>query len=161
MQAQTTAAEQWIPDNGKTEIDAGIFKLADKLRALKEEKKTLENREKEVNAEIETVNDQMVAQMIDEEMQNFSRSGQTFYLYRKIFASAVPEKKPDLFSWLRKEGHGDMIQETVNAQTLAAFVRELLDENEDDKLPEDLDPLLNVTRKQTIGMRKAAGGKKK
>jgi hypothetical protein len=158
---QTQTAEQWIPDSGSADIAPGIFTLADKLRALKEEKKALEGREKEVNAEIDSVNEQMVSYMVDEELQNFDRGGNKFYLTRKVYASAVPEKKPDLFSWLRKEGHGDMIQETVNAQTLAAFVRELLDENEDDKLPEDLDPLLNVTKKQTVGMRKAAGGKKR
>lgn len=153
----------WIPDNGAAtpEVSMGMFELADLLKGLKDQKAELEDALKAVNAEIEKTEQKLVEEMISEELQNFTRNGQIYYLTRKVYASTVPERKPELFSWLRKEGHGDMIQETVNANTLAAFVRESLDNSEEDELPADLAPLVNITRKQAVGLRKASGGKKK
>jgi len=140
----------------KTErLDAsqGIFYLADRLKALREEKAALEERLKDTNAAIEQVEQEMVNAMIAEEMQNFVRGGQMFYLTTKVYANAVPERKQDLFAWLKANGYGNMVQETVHSQTLAAFVRERLDE--DEELPDDLQPLVNVFEKTTVGLRKA------
>lgn len=41
------------------------------------------------------------------------------------------------FKWLRENGHGDMVQETVNAGTLASFARNLMLEEGID-LPNDI-----------------------
>lgn len=41
------------------------------------------------------------------------------------------------FEWLRAEGHGALIQETVNAQTLAAFAKNIIVE-QGGSLPEDI-----------------------
>lgn len=76
-----------------------------------------------------------------------------FYLQTKIYASAVPERKSELFAWLKENGYGDLVYETVNANSLAAFVREQLEEA--DELPEGLEELVNVHEKTTVGMRKA------
>lgn len=45
--------------------------------------------------------------------------------------------KPLAFEWLRSEGQGDIIQETVNAQTLGAFAGNYMDETGKD-LPEGI-----------------------
>ncbi len=130
-----------------------IFELADKLRELKEQKKDLDREVKLNNAEIEKVGEDLSQAMLAEEMANFVRSGQMFYLTTKLFASADKARKHELFEWLKQNDYGDMVQETVNANTLAAFIREMIDER--DKLPEDLDPLVNVHEKTLVGMRKA------
>jgi hypothetical protein len=141
------------------QLDAaqGIFALADRLKALREEKAALEERLKDTNAAIEQVEQELVNAMIAEEMQNFVRGGQMFYLTTKIYTSAVPERKQDLFAWLKANGYGDMVQETVHSQTLAAFIREQLEEAEE--LPPDLQPLVNVFEKTTVGLRKAPANK--
>jgi hypothetical protein len=140
----------------KTErLDAsqGIFYLADRLKALRDEKAAIEGQLKEVNTQIEQAEQDLVNAMVAEEMQNFVRGGQMFYLTTKVYANAVPERKQELFTWLKANGYGDMVQETVHAQTLAAFVREQLDEAEE--LPSDLEPLVNVFEKTSVGLRRA------
>jgi len=47
------------------------------------------------------------------------------------------------------------VQEQVNAQTLAAWVREQLGEDQEE-LPEGVRELVNVYFKQTVGTRKAS-----
>ena len=130
-----------------------IFLLADKLKELKDRKKALDGEVKVNNSELEKVSEDLSQAMLEEEMANFVRSGQMFYLTTKIFASADKTRKSELFSWLKENDFGDMVQETVNANTLAAFVREILDEQ--DKLPEQLEQLVNVYEKTLVGMRKA------
>jgi hypothetical protein len=63
--------------------------------------------------------------------------------------------KDELFAALRDEGFGDLIYETVNANSLSAFVKEQITENSD-ALPDWLDGLVNVFEKTTVGVRKAA-----
>ena len=45
--------------------------------------------------------------------------------------------KPSGMDWLRNNGHGDLIQETVNASTLGAFARNLTEEH-GTELPGDI-----------------------
>lgn len=130
-----------------------IFQLADELAELKQRKRELEDELKEVNAKIGRVDQELSNLMLEEELQSFNRNGQTFYVNTKTYASAVPERKQDLFAWLKNHGYGDMVAETVNANTLSAFVREMLSET--DQLPEDLEELVNVYEKTTVGIRKA------
>ncbi|MBS3970524.1 MAG: hypothetical protein KGZ94_10490 [Clostridia bacterium] len=132
---------------------SNIFQLADRLKQLKNRKKTLEGELKSNNAEMEAVGDELSQAMLDEEMANFVRGGQMFYLTTKLYANADKERKQELFQWLKKNDYGDMVQETVNANTLAAFVRELLNEN--DRLPDDLQQLVSVHEKTLVAMRKA------
>jgi len=131
----------------------GILALADRLKALKDTKNNLNKSLKEVNTAIEEVENALSEAMVAEEMQNFTRNGQMFYLQVKTYASVVAERKPELFNWLKENGFGDLVYETVNANSLAAFVREQLEEA--DELPEGLSELVNVFEKTTVGMRKA------
>jgi regulator of sigma D len=118
-------------------------------------KKQMEEAMKANNAEIEQVNQQMVDLMVNDELQSFNRNGKMFYLTTKIYASAVLERKPELFSYLKDNGFGDMVQEQVNAQTLAAWVREQIADTEDEQLPEGVRDLVNVSPKTQVAMKKA------
>lgn len=132
---------------------SNIFQLADRLKQLKNQKKALEGEIKSNNAEMEAVGDELSQAMLDEEMANFVRGGQMFYLTTKLYASADKERKHELFQWLKKNDYVDMVQETVNSNTLAAFVRELLDER--DKLPAELEDLITIHERTLVAMRKA------
>jgi len=63
--------------------------------------------------------------------------------------------KEELFDTLRSKGFGELIYETVNANSLSAFVKEQIAEN-GDELPDWLKGLVNVFEKTTVTVRKAA-----
>ena len=77
-----------------------------------------------------------------------------FCLTTKTRANAAPGRKDELFDALRAGGYGDMITETVNANSLSSFVKEQIAEN-CDELPSWLHGLVNVFEKTTVGVRKA------
>ena len=132
-----------------------LFELADELKALRDRKDTLEAELKQVNMEIDNVDYHLSTMMAETETQNFTRAGTIFCLTNKTRASAAEGMRDELFAALRDEGFGDMIYETVNANSLSAFVKEQMAESED-QLPTWLDGLVNVYEKTTVGVRKAA-----
>ena len=132
-----------------------LFALADQLRELKETKKFAEQELKEITEEIERVDAALAERMISTETQNFTRNGTMFCLTNATRASAAAGRKDELFAALREAGYGDLVYETVNANSLSAFVKEQTAENED-VLPQWLDGLVNVFEKTTVGVRKAA-----
>ncbi|MBS4007484.1 MAG: hypothetical protein KGZ45_03540 [Clostridium sp.] len=135
-------------------MDKDMFKLADLLKCLKDEKKRMEAELKDVNVSIEETENRLSEMMIDTETQSFNRSGTLFYLSTRLYASTLAEKKQDLFEALKKYGFGSLVVETVNANSLSAFVKEQIAENED-QLPVWLDGKVNVFEKTSIGIRKA------
>jgi len=131
-----------------------MFKLAEKLKELREAKKQAESKVKDINASIDETENRLSEMMIGSETQSFNRSGTLFYLNTKIYASAVAERKPELFEALKGNGFASLVVETVNANSLAAFVKEQIAENED-TLPDWLQGKVNVFEKTAVGIRKA------
>lgn len=132
-----------------------LFELADKLRALRDERDEADQHLKDLKAEIERVEARLSELMVDSETQNFTRAGTMFCLTTKTHASTVAGRKEQLFAALRDAGFGDMIYETVNANSLSAFVKEQIAEN-GDALPAWLEGLVSVFDKTTVSLRKAA-----
>ena len=133
-----------------------MFELADRLRALREEKTEAEQRVKDINAEMEETEYRLSELMAETETQNFTRAGMMFCLTTKTRASAMAGSKDELYQALKKAGYGDLVYETVNANSLSAFVKEQMSEN-DDILPDWLEGKVNVFDKVTVGMRKSKG----
>lgn len=131
-----------------------MFELADKLKELRETKKFAEQELKEINAEIDQVDYELSELMAQTETQNFTRSGTMFCLTTSTRASALDGRKDELYNALRTEGFGNLIYETVNANSLSAFVKEQISENSDN-LPEWLNGLVNVFEKTTVSVRNA------
>lgn len=132
-----------------------LFEWADKLKALRERKEELEAELKQVNMDIDNADWHLSNLMAETETQNFTRAGTMFCLTTKTRASAKAGQKDELFAALRGEGFGDMITETVNANSLSSFVKEQIAEN-GDVLPDWLSGLVSVFEKTTVGVRKAA-----
>ena len=130
-----------------------MFELADRLKELRERKAELADETKANNAEIEQAEYDLSQLMAQTETQSFQRAGMLFYLTTKTYASADKEHKDELFDALRNEGYGSLITETVNANSLSAFVKEQMSEN-DDVLPEWLEGKVNVFDKVTVSLRK-------
>lgn len=131
-----------------------MFELADRLKELRDSKQALEQEVKAISAELEEVDYALATAMTESETQNFTRSGIMFCLTNTTRASAMADRKDELFEALRNEGFGSLIYETVNANSLSAFVKEQISEN-DDNLPDWLSGLVNVFEKTTVGVRKA------
>ena len=131
-----------------------MFELADRLKELRERKAELAEETKANNAEIEQAEYDLSQLMAQTETQSFQKAGTLFYLTTKTYASADKEHKDELFDALRNEGYGSLITETVNANSLSAFVKEQMSEN-DDVLPDWLDGKVNVFDKVTVALRKS------
>ena len=132
-----------------------MFEMADRLRGLRDEQAEMEKRLKEINGKIDETDFRLSELMAETETQNFTRAGMMFCLTSKTRASAMAGRKEELFAALRGEGFGDLVYETVNANSLSAFVKEQIEEN-GDVLPEWLDGLVNVFEKTSVSLRKAA-----
>lgn len=135
--------------------DNAMFELADRLKELRDAKKAAEEELKSINAEIDDVEYRLSELMISSETQNFTRAGTMFCLSATTRASAAAGMKEELFDALRSKGFGELIYETVNANSLSAFVKEQIAEN-GDELPDWLKGLVNVFEKTTVTVRKAA-----
>lgn len=131
-----------------------MFELADRLKELRDAKKEAEQRVKELAAAIDDADYALSELMAQTETQSFNRAGTLFYLTTTTRASALPDRKTDLYDALKAEGYGDLVYETVNANSLSAFVKEQRAEN-DDALPEWLNGLVTLFEKSTVGVRKA------
>ena len=130
-----------------------LFALADRLRGLREERDDQERIVKDIIADIEDTERRLAEAMIDSETQNFTRAGRMFCLTTKVRASALAGAKQELFEALKQNGFGDLVCETVNANTLSSFVKEQLAGNED-RLPEWLDGLVKVFEQTGVSVRK-------
>ena len=132
-----------------------MYELAEQLKQLREKKKNAEQRLKEMNAEIEQADYQLSMLMAETETQNFTRAGTTFALTTKIRASAVAGRKEELYAALKENGCGDLVYETVNANSLSAFVKEQIAENQD-TVPEWLSGLVHVYEQTSVSVRQSA-----
>ena len=116
-----------------------IFQMADRLRELQEQKKEREAQVKALTAEIERLDLQLSDAMAEAELAKFTRNGSTYYLKSRLFAS---------------HGYGSLVTETVNANTLAAFIKEQREATGED-VPAWLDGTVNTFEKVSIGIRKS------
>lgn len=130
-----------------------IFEMADKLKAAKDRKKELDAQIKDVNAEIDSLDLALSDAMAEAELERFSRNGSTFYLNTRLFASPAAGRKDDLMQTLKDQGYGSIVVETVNANTLASFVKEQMAANKD-VLPEWLSDVVSTFEKVSVGVRK-------
>lgn len=130
-----------------------IFELADRLKAAKDEKKELDAQVKEVTAAIEQLDLALSDAMAEAECERFSRNGSTFYLNTRLYASPVAGHKEELFRALKENGYGEIVTETVNANTLASFVKEQMSLH-DEELPAWIAQVVTTFEKVSVGIRK-------
>lgn len=134
-------------------MDSYIFSLADQLKELKDRKKDLEAEVKAITADIDRLDLELSDAMAEAECERFSHGGNTFYLNTRLFASPVAGRKDDMIFALKDNGYGDIVTETVNANTLASFVKEQKTLNADE-VPAWLADVVNIHEKVSVGIRK-------
>ncbi len=135
-------------------MELKMYEIAEQLKQLREEKKDAEQRVKDINAEIDKTEYALVQLMSETETQNFTRAGTMFSLTTKTRVSAVSGHKDELYSALKDNGFGELVYETVNANSLSAFVKEQIAENHD-RIPNWLSGLVNVYEQTSVSVRKS------
>ncbi len=131
-----------------------IFEMADRLKTLQEQKKNLEEQTKTLGAEIEKLDEQLSDAMTDAELDRFSRNGSTFYLKSRLFASPASGRKDEMMRVLKENGYGSLVVETVNANTLASFIKEQREITGED-VPVWLGDTVSTYEKVSVGIRKS------
>lgn len=131
-----------------------IFEMADRLKALQEEKKDLEAQTKALTVEIANLDEQLSDAMTEADLDRFSRNGSTFYLKSRLFASPASGRKDEMMKALKENGYGSLVVETVNANTLASFIKEQREATGVD-IPPWLEDTVSTFEKVSVGIRKS------
>ncbi|MFI3165312.1 MAG: hypothetical protein R3Y45_03440 [Bacillota bacterium] len=132
-------------------MEQKIFETADQYKELRAKKDDLQLELKELNVEIETLERALIEAMLSAEVPSFKRNNALFSMVIKEYPAAVPERKHELYSVLKKKGYEHLF--TINTGTLSSQIKELK-QNNDDVMPEWLDGLVKVAEKQSIQLRK-------
>ena len=128
-----------------------IFAMADRLKALQEEKKSLEANAKALGAEIADLDNRLSDAMAEAELDRFSRGDCTFYLKSRLFASPAAGRKEEMMQALKGHGFGTLVVETVNVNTFLKEQREATGED----IPAWLEGIVNTYDKVSVGIRKS------
>ena len=113
-----------------------------------EQRRKLDSESKRLATEIAALDEKLVEAFAQAGIQNIkTKSGQTVYLNREVFAKLVGDHKKALTAF-RRAGLADFVKETVNANTLRAYVREM-----DEVLPKGLQPYVDITEVYRMRMR--------
>lgn len=123
-----------------------LLEIVDLYKELLDKKEELAEATKANNKEIEEVKNDLAQMMIDEECPSISRNGFKYSLQEKVRYNKRSEEdlsqlEVPFFDFLREEGLGDIIQETVNANTLSSTIKSLVEEV--GELPEHYLPYIN------------------
>ena len=129
-----------------------IFEMADRLKSLKEEKKALEAKAKDIGKEIDELDVALSDAMAEEEVERFSRNGSTFYIKSRLFASPAAGRKDAMILALKENGFGSLVTESVNANTLSSFIKEQR-EITGEEVPSWLEGTVSTFEKVSVGIR--------
>lgn len=141
-----------------------LLEMLGNYQALLEKKDALAQQTKDNNAAIDAAKEQIAQQMIDDDCPKISTGGYSFSLtektiYSKRSEADMAQAGVDFFDTLREEGLGDIIKETVAAQTLGSTMRAYVEEH--GALSEALGKVINTYETFDIYRRKDTkkGGK--
>ncbi len=113
-----------------------------------EQRRKIDAESKRLATDIAALDEKLVEAFAQAGIQNIkTAAGQTVYLNREVFAKLVGDHKKALTAF-RRAGLADFVKETVNAQTLRAYVREM-----DEVLPKGLQPYVDITEVFRMRMR--------
>ena len=141
-----------MPARRKTKDMKVMYQAADLLKQLREQKKELEERLESLKGQIEKADGSLSGMMAETGTENFVHAEMTFYLKNCVKANARDGMTERMHAALRENGAGELITETVNANSLNAYVKRVMKNGE---VPAWLDEVVAVTEKTIVGLRKA------
>jgi hypothetical protein len=127
-----TVLDQWTRQFDVLEKRGNLKQLCVKFFQYGEGLEAIEATYKQLCGLFERLNKQVLPAMMEKEgidKLQIPEVARSFYPLDK-YSAAIGENKDATFKWLRSVGAGDLIIETVHAQTLAAFLKDkLINEN--------------------------------
>lgn len=148
------------PDLG--DADPSVIDVAKlrRYRELRDAEKAADAEKGAYKEEADKLETELVEMFAEAGLQNLNVDGKTIYLHRSTYAQwQAGLEQEDKLDLLRAAGAGDLIKDTVNAQTLNAYVRELVDVDDAPGLPEPLRDVLELGER--FAVRVTAGGSRK
>ena len=135
-----------------------LTEMLAQYEVLLDKKDQLAQDTKDNNAAIDKLKAEIAETMIDEDIPSQGYGDYVYSLQDKIKYSKrgeaeLQEKGLDFFEVLREQGFGDIIKETVNANTLQSTMKAVADEN-DGELPPELDEIVSSYEMTDISRRK-------
>lgn len=130
-----------------------IAKLVDMFQAAKDAVDQLEAELREAKHDRDAIKEELINAMLEEETDSIGRNGRKYSLQAKTKYSKAAGMEAELFGLLREQGLGDIIQETVNANTLSATMKAMAEEN-DGVLPEEYADCINTYEYTDISVRR-------
>ena len=136
-----------------------LTEMLAQYEVLLDKKDQLAQDTKDNNAAIDKLKAEISETMIDEDIPSQGYGDYVYSLQDKIKYSKrgeaeLQEKGLDFFEVLREQGFGDIIKETVNANTLQSTMKAVADEN-DGELPPELDEIVSSYEMTDISRRKS------
>ena len=136
-----------------------LTEMLAQYEVLLDKKDQLAQDTKDNNAAIDKLKEEIAETMIDEDIPSQGYGDYVYSLQDKIKYSKrgeaeLQEKGLDFFEVLREQGFGDIIKETVNANTLQSTMKAVADEN-DGELPPELDEIVSSYEMTDISRRKS------
>ena len=134
-----------------------LLEIVDLYKELLDKKEALAEETKANNKEIEAVKNDLTQMMIEEECASISRNGFKYSLQEKVIYSKRSEEdlaqnEVSFFDFLRDEGMGDIIKETVDSRTLSSTIKSMVEEV--GELPEHFNDYINTYETMDISKRK-------
>ena len=136
--------------------------------ALEDEKAALKIRLKAIESRLGELDESLTRQFVEDGIQSTTISGRTVYLRREIYASAKDGDKEAVVAALKTCDLGQYVNEDYNANSLKAYVREMLREAEEraraegrviddpaQALPERLAATLNISTVFSVASRRS------
>lgn len=162
------ALNHQVPDDLPPD-DAGAAGIPlDKLRRYRQLRDAAAASEAEAKAlkdEANLLEAELIEAFTEAGTQSVNIDGKTIYLHRSTFAQRKPGvTAEDVKAALKASGAGELVLETVNAQTLSAWVRELVEAAEDGRgpgLPEPAAEVLELGERYAVRMRASASRAKR
>lgn len=121
--------------------------ILDKIESKKRELELL-------NVELADIKQELCDEMTNDEIPSITRNGYTWSLVNKTKYSKKAGAEEKLFTTLREQGLGDLIQENINAQRFNSAMNAEA-ENNGGSLPECYADLVNEYSFQDISKRKS------
>ncbi len=136
--------------------------------ALEDEKSGLKTRLKAIESRLGELDESLTQQFLDDGIQSTKIDGRTVYLHRDIYASAKDGDKESVVAALKECDLGQYVKEDYNANSLKAYVREMVREAEEQAraegrviedpakaLPEHLAVTLNISTVFSVSSRRS------
>lgn len=132
LAADAEAEEKADEAKAETPVtNENLMTLAAELLQIEEQKAELEAQVKQVTDRRKQLRTQLIPDamkalgMVNNKGKGvFTYGGFRIHLEQKVYASCSEAGRPLLLDFLRQNGDDELIKETVNAQTLSAYIRE-------------------------------------